>query len=103
MLDSYSTFTSSKSFFSQAYSLPSVNEWLPDPITPLSSKRSLLNWVHVEELLELDVRRLLQEEDQDNVDEVERLRVIDRMSLLEFSAPKIIDELIVELEYDGNQ
>lgn len=49
---------------------------------------SLLNSVHVEELLELDVSRLLHEEDQDKVDEVDRLRVIDRMSLLEFSAPK---------------
>lgn len=46
--------------------------------------------------------RLLPEEDQDNVDEVERVRVIERMSLLEFSAPKTIDEMIVELEYDEN-
>jgi hypothetical protein len=83
--------TSSYSFFSQAYSLPRVSEWLPEAIPPYSSKRSFLNSVHVEELLEVDATRLLHDE---GLDEVDRFHVIAWMSFVEFSALKRTSEAL---------
>lgn len=76
------TLTSSNSFFSHAYNLPKVSEWLPEVMPPKSSKRSLLNSVHVEELLELDATKLLHDDDREEAD----LHVIAWISFVEFSA-----------------